>query len=204
MFRNYLRLLATTAAITLLFTLLASQSPYHTGWADSISPAQKDITTERNLKRRNLITEEWEERKKDFDTKQDGLTLENPISDFRTSFNLRVVQYEEMLKELHKYFFVGNIFKIAYKAFGFNPHNSILDFISRLGLLYFIGIIYLYRVQFFKLNIVFVNLCILPILVYQPFGYTLGHGFLVFMFYYCLISVKKEALQWKSFNCTRT
>jgi hypothetical protein len=114
------------------------------------------------------------------------------VTDLGMSSGLRVAQYDYMFSNLAKYFWIGNSVVIQNEIYGHNPHSAFVDFISKLGLLYLILILVLYAKLFKFMDLFFINVCVIPILAFQPYGFTIGHSIVILSFGYALAKLAKE------------
>jgi hypothetical protein len=176
--------LIVTTSLVYIGTIFIVTTDYYHNWLEYIEPQRKEIT-ERNMIRYGLdITPENEkERIEDFLARQEFYKQKDPslyngplISDVPTSLGLRINQYHYMYTHLPTYFFVGDTIGSQRQIFGHNPHSAVVDFISRLGVLYLILMLFFYRRLFTSMDMVICNLSLIPILAFQPYGFTIGHS----------------------------
>jgi hypothetical protein len=117
------------------------------------------------------------------------------ITDVGMSAGLRLTQYQYMFQNLGKYFFTGDTIGSQSEMYGHNPHSSFPDFVSRLGLLYLLLVLILYVRLFKFMNLLFFNLGVLPILAFQPYGFTIGHSIVILALAYALTKQALESRQ---------
>lgn len=147
----------------------------------NLSQQKREITL-KNLKRRGIVPVSLEELKVDYESKQEALLTENPVSPYKTTLVLRAIQYDTFFnfKNFFHVFIVGDFRYILERAYGFNPHNAVVDIFSRLGVIFCFILAFLYRKTLFKINSPLFLAATLPAICLQPYGFTLGHGFVLF------------------------
>ncbi|WP_413287805.1 hypothetical protein [Bdellovibrio sp. HCB337] len=185
--------LATAFLVTLAITLVMQSTAYYQDWLSGIEPHRKAIT-ERNMILYGFgLTQQDEETKSQLmEEKRRALKDARPMSEVDTSLGLRLNQYDYMYSNLPKYFLVGNAAGSSWQMFGHNPHSAVIDFISRLGGLFFLLCMFFYRRLFASMKNLAFNLSLLPILVFQPYGFTIGHVLPLMVLLYALGSCPKE------------
>lgn len=177
------------------FTAVMLQTKKYQDWSKSMEGSKAE-TTQNNLIMYgvNQNSAAAEEDRKHLLKKIEGQFNENKMSlqapplitDVGMSMGLRVAQYSHVFQNLHLYFFVGDANKAQAEMYGHNPHSAVPDIISRLGLLYLILILVFYSSVFKSMNLFFFNLGILPILSFQPYGFTIGHSIVLLSVIYTL------------------
>ncbi len=138
---------------------------------------KKNITI-KNLKRRGLVATSILEVKSDYESKQKALLTEYPVSPYQTTLVLRAVQYDTFFnfENFLRVSIVGDFKYILERAYGFNPHNALVDIFSRLGVAFCFLLAFLYRETFLKIKSPLFLAATFPALCLQPYGFTLGHG----------------------------
>lgn len=157
---------------------------------NSLEKQQYSITI-RNMKGRGLVPTSRSELRRAYEAKQKSLLTEHPVSPYKTTLVLRAIQYRAFFQNFWKVAVVGNFIYILERAYGFNPHNAVLDIFSRLGILFCLCLAFLYKKVFFRMNSPLLLAAILPSLCLQPYGFSLGHG-IVFVGLVSFILESKE------------
>lgn len=124
-------------------------------------------------------------------------TINKPmITNLDLSIGLRVFQYIHMYDNILNYFILGDVLGSQQKMLGHNPHSAVIDFISRLGVMYFILCILFYSSLFSQMKLFAFNLGLVPVLCFQPYGFTLGHSIIVLAMVYTLskFALEKRAI----------
>lgn len=194
---NLLVALAVSAASIIMLTFVLIQSQGFKDWSKMMGPSKDSLTTHNNMIMYGLRTStpQDEEQRKELLQRVEGQFQENKISsessapettEVGLSLWLRLSQYSYMYKNLNKYFFLGNTNESQEEMYGHNPHSAVPDFISRLGLLYLLVALFFYSALYKSFNLLFFNLGLLPILCFQPYGFTIGHSFVLLSLIYAL------------------
>ncbi|MBC7466813.1 MAG: hypothetical protein H7256_12545 [Bdellovibrio sp.] len=188
--------------VAFIFVGILSQAmvrtDYYQNWVKDIEPIRKDLTeenmimygvdsSEEALKKRRAVL-------RDIDKQLSEKELSNGplISNVSMSGGFRVNQYEYMYENLYKYFLVGDTVGSQREMIGHNPHSAPIDFISRLGLLYLILVLVFYKRLFKAMDLFRLNVSILPIMAFQPYGFTIGHSIVILSFVYSLAKLAKS------------
>lgn len=188
------------AIAILIFTQIMVQTAYFKDWTASMAPS-KEETTKNNLIMYGVDVKEQDEAQrevllitKEMQYHENKISISAPplITDVGLSLALRLTQYEYMYKNILSYFWTGDTVKSQGEMFGHNPHSAFPDFVSRLGLLYLILVLVFYARLFKVMDLVICNVCIIPILAFQPYGFTIGHSIVILSMVYSLAKVAKE------------
>lgn len=191
---NYLFVVLLSVAVIFVFTRIMIQRDIYLNWEIGMLGSKQE-TTANNLAMYGLDKSEVGAKRKEVFLKKRELqleaipmSLENPqVTDLTMSLGVRLWQYKYMFNELFKQFvFVGDAVGSQKEMLGHNPHSAVIDFISRLGLLYLLVVLFFYRSLFVAMNHLFFNLALLPILCFQPYGFTIGHSILGLSLIYAL------------------
>jgi hypothetical protein len=177
--------------ITTVMTFFTINTSQYLNFRERLETSRREIT-DITLMRYNLIfddlyrervLESFLEKRKGLEEKSFSFT--SPlISDPKASLFLRISQYQYVLLNLKKFLFIGDELTVRENAYGHNPHNAILDLISRFGILFTFFIFYYYRKLFFLMKNRLLNLCLLPIIIFQPYSFTLGFSLIILCFIY--------------------
>ncbi|WP_393063893.1 hypothetical protein [Halobacteriovorax sp. FRX-2] len=197
-FSNFYYTIAFSIVITIFSTSFIASTNFYKNWINHFSIKRQEITF-KNMVRSGLLKDQ-EFLTKDFKNKQNELKTEFPISPTYYTLNLRILQNLNIMKDFNHYFISGALIKSATKSFGFNPHNAILGFIAQLGFLYLLYLFFVFSDLFLKLDNPVLNLLLFPYLLFQPYGYTLGHGLIIISIYYVIIKKTSVFQKWKLIN----
>ncbi len=197
---NFYWPLAISGLAVVIFTQVMIRTDYFINWSKSMESSKAD-TTRNNMLMYGLSKEKNAEPEREKLLKKiEGQYVDNHISltapplitDVGMSVGLRVTQYDYIFKNILRYFFVGDTIESQGQMFGHNPHSAIPDFISRLGLLYLIVVLIFYARLFKAMNLLFFNVGILPILAFQPYGFTIGHSIVILSLTYALTKTARQ------------
>lgn len=196
---NFYWSLGLAAGLILIVTIIISSTAYYHHWLAIMEPQRQQIT-ELNMLRYGLSTDPADEnmRVKDLLAKQQffkdkGMIAEGPmISDVPTSLGLRINQYDYIHDHIFDYTIVGDTIGSQIQIFGHNPHSAVVDFISRLGLIYLILILFFYKKIFTSFNLIVCNISLIPILAFQPYGFTIGHSLPILCLLYGLAQISSK------------
>ncbi len=177
-----------------IFTTIAVRTDYYINWSIMMAPIKMEVTkinmimygldkSEESQKKRQMLLLEREGHFRD-----NELSLfEKPlITDVGSSLGLRLTQYDYMHTNITKYFLIGNTVETQMEIYGDNPHSAFIDIVSRLGLLYLVLILTFYSHVFKFMNLVVCNICLIPFLAFQPYGFTIGHSIIILSLVYAL------------------
>jgi hypothetical protein len=197
-FNNFYISLSLAAISILIFTLVMARTDKYKAWSEKMAPSIAE-TTKNNMIMYGLDRESKFETEKgrllniiEDQFKENPVTLKPLITDVGMSIGLRVTQYDYMYSNLMKYFWLGDTEGSQVKMMGHNPHSAVIDFISRLGLLYLILVLFFYSPLFKAMNLFMLNVSIMPILAFQPYGFSIGHSIVILAFVYSLAKEAKE------------
>lgn len=197
---NFYWPLAIAAVAVLVFTKIMVRSESHRSWTQEIEPSREE-STQNNMITYGLDKSDEGEKKREiflvtkeqqFKEKEISVFKKPLITDINVSIGTRLIQYDYMYSNLHKYFLVGNTIKSQSQMLGHNPHSAFVDIISRLGVLYLLLVLFFYSHLFKSMNLFYCNVSIIPILAFQPYGFSIGHSIIVLSLVYALAKTAKE------------
>lgn len=186
------------------FTKIMVKSDLYLSWEKTMLGSKQE-TTANNLAMYGLdktpmggIKKEVFLKERELQLEARELTLDRPqVTDVTMSLGVRLLQYDYIFRELVRdYLILGDTVSSQKEMLGHNPHSAVPDFISRLGLLYLLIILFFYRKLFLNMNHFFFNLALFPILCFQPYGFTIGHSIVGLSLIYALTqqAEKKEII----------
>lgn len=186
-----------------LFTTVVRQTGFYKKWYEMNSPSFAESTknnmlvygldkTDESLRQVLVVTRDMQFR----DTAPQKTINKPMITNLDLSIGLRVFQYVHMYDNILNYFILGDVLGSQQKMLGHNPHSAVIDFISRLGVMYFILCILFYSSLFSQMKLFAFNLGLAPVLCFQPYGFTLGHSIIVLAMVYTLskFALEKRAI----------
>lgn len=194
---NFFWALAISAVSVMVFTFTMIQADGFKDWTKMMGSSKDALTTHNNMIMYGLrtTTPQIEEQRKELlkrvetqfhDNKMSSESSAPVTTEVGLSLWLRLAQYSHVYQNIEKYFFLGNTIESQEQMYGHNPHSAVPDIISRLGLLYLVMMLVFYA-NFYKfLNLLFFNLSLLPILCFQPYGFTIGHSVVLLSLIYTL------------------
>lgn len=191
---SFMVAIAISVVVVFTFTKIMVKSDLYLNWEKTMVGSKKE-TTENNLAIYGMDKTPLGEIKKEVFLKERELqleaiplALEKPqVTDVTMSLGVRLLQYNYMFTELfHDFLILGDTPSSQKEMLGHNPHSAVPDFISRLGLLYLLVVLFFYRKLFLSMNMLFFNLALFPILCFQPYGFTIGHSIVGLSLIYAL------------------
>lgn len=199
---SFMMAIGLSVVVVFVFTKIMVQREFYLNWEKAILPSKQE-TTSNNLAIYGLDKTPLGEIKKEVFLKERELQLEAipmaldkpQVTDVTMSLGVRLLQYNYIFNELFRDFTIlGDTTSSQKEMLGHNPHSAVPDFISRLGLLYLLVVLYFYRRLFLNMNLFFFNLALFPILCFQPYGFTIGHSIVGLSLIYALTqqAEKKE------------
>jgi len=190
--------LVLSALSIFIFTSIMVRTDYYKSWSERTALSRSEVT-KNNMIMYGLGDSEESESEKgrllniiEDQFKDNAVSVKPLITDVSMSIGLRLTQYQHMHDNLGKYFGLGDTKGSQAQMLGHNPHSAVVDFISRLGFMYLILILFFYSRLFKAMDLFKFNVSIIPILAFQPYGFSIGHSIVILAFAYSLAKAAKE------------